>query len=144
MANEKRLIDANALKQKLIFVRLYAAGLRCGKTLISKILETYRSAVFEEIDNATTVDTVSRGVYDQVRWERDTAIGQLEEHGIPFGGIAPDVVKVVRCKDCKFYELKHYVVDGGYRMCCENKKGIWTATPPDAFCSYGERRTDNG
>ena len=45
-----------------------------------------------------TVDAVSRGVHDQVRWERDIAIEQLEEHGIPFGGIAPDVVKVVHGK----------------------------------------------
>ena len=45
--------------------------------------------------NFPTVDAVSRGCHDQVRWERDVAIGQLEEHGIPFCGKAPDVVKVV-------------------------------------------------
>ena len=51
-----------------------------------------------------------------------------------------DAVEVVRCKDCKFYELKWHVTDGKQRMCCENNKGIWTSTPPDAFCSYGERK----
>ena len=53
-----RLIDANALKWKIGQVRLYVASLRCGKTIISKILESYRNAVFEEIDNAPTVDAV--------------------------------------------------------------------------------------
>ena len=58
MANEKRLIDANALKWKIGQVRLYVASLRCGKTIISKLLESYRNAVFEEIENAPTVDAV--------------------------------------------------------------------------------------
>lgn len=30
-------------------------------------------------------DTVSKGVFDQVKWERDTALKTLEEHGIGFG-----------------------------------------------------------
>ena len=53
-----------------------------------------------------------------------------------------DAVEVVRCKDCKSYQLK-YFPDGTQRMCCENSKGIWTATPPYVCCSYGERK-DNG
>ena len=54
-----------------------------------------------------------------------------------------DAVEVVRCKDCKFYELKCYS-DGKKRMCCENNNAIWTDTPPDAFCSYGERKDGDG
>ncbi len=30
-------------------------------------------------------DTVSKGVFDQVKWERDTALKTLEEHGIGLG-----------------------------------------------------------
>ena len=41
-----------------------------------------------------TVDAVSRGVHDQVRWERDMAIEQLESYGVSLGEKA-DVVKVV-------------------------------------------------
>ena len=47
-------------------------------------------------------------------------------------------LKPVRCKDCKFYELK-YFPDGKMKMNCENNKGIWTNTQPDCFCYYGER-----
>lgn len=32
----------------------------------------------------STNDTVSKGVFDQVKWERDTALQTLEEHGIGF------------------------------------------------------------
>jgi len=53
-----------------------------------------------------------------------------------------DAVEVVRCKECKFYELKYYP-DNTKAMTCENSKAIWTRTPPDAFCSYGERRIEN-
>lgn len=58
MPNEKRLIDANKLKWKLGQVTLYVKDLRFGKTVLSKILESYRRAVFEEIDEAPTVDAV--------------------------------------------------------------------------------------
>ena len=30
-------------------------------------------------------DYVSRGVFEQVRWEKDVAMQQLEELGVPFG-----------------------------------------------------------
>lgn len=57
------------------------------------------------IEEAPTVDAVSRDIHDgvcaQIMWERDVAMDQLEEHGIPFGGIAPDVVRVTRCRDCQ-------------------------------------------
>lgn len=48
-----------------------------------------------------------------------------------------DVVAVVRCKDCKYC-----VFHSGADWCIR-----WRAFPcvkPDDFCSYGERRADNG
>lgn len=86
----KRLIDANVLQRKLDELRAepnyqhedeyWGVGVCMAGSIV---------------DDMPTVDAVSGGVHDQVRWERDVAIQQLEEHGIPFGGIAPDVVKVV-------------------------------------------------
>ena len=45
-----------------------------------------------------------------------------------------DVVQVIRCKDCKYYE------DVAPIGCC----GAWDAKAvyPDDYCSDGERRTD--
>lgn len=41
------------------------------------------------IKNAPAVDAVLRSVVEQIKWERDCAMQQLKDHGIPFGGIAP-------------------------------------------------------
>ena len=46
---------------------------------------------------------------------------------------AADVVEVVRCKDCKYFE------HNGYAEWCNGWDGI---TRKDSFCSFGERRTD--
>ena len=42
-----------------------------------------------------------------------------------------DVVPVVRCKDCKYYEL---------HKCHNNANGWFSHRTSDDFCSYGERR----
>ena len=41
--------------------------------------------VIQRINNAPAVDAVSRGLFDQYKWERDVAISQLGELGISFG-----------------------------------------------------------
>lgn len=39
----------------------------------------------EIIDNEPAVEVVSKGLFDQIKWERDIAIEQLNELGISFG-----------------------------------------------------------
>ena len=48
-----------------------------------------------------------------------------------------DVVEVVRCKDCKYYEQDPYnpEPDMMCRHWCD-----WLPTDPDDYCSYGERK----
>lgn len=41
--------------------------------------------VIQRIKNAPAVDAVSRGLFEQYKWERDIAISQLEDLGIGFG-----------------------------------------------------------
>ena len=58
---------------------------------------------------------------------------QVTERGIvanAINDILPNMEEVVRCKDCKFW---------GYGDCYRLE-----LSRPDDFCSYGERRTDNG
>ncbi len=52
---------------------------------------------------------------------------------------AQDVVEVVRCKDCKHYwkNWKNDEPDDECAVCLASPKD-------DAFCSEGERRTDDG
>lgn len=51
---------------------------------------------------------------------------------------AVDAVRVVRCKDCKWFY-------NGYDMrCCTNHTGLALIKPDgSSFCSYGERRADH-
>lgn len=53
---------------------------------------------------------------------------------------AADVVEVVRCKDCKYWGGVVF----GYR--CRKLSGMNTQiqTSENDFCSYGERKSDNG
>ena len=50
-----------------------------------------------------------------------------------------DAVPVVRCKDCKFYETKHY-----YKGICKNIIGMVDVKDGNSFCSYGERKENRG
>ena len=90
-------------------------------------------------------DVIPRAAYTQCAWERDTAMKQLEEHGIAFGYAAPDVVEVVRCRDCKSCRELNRNAFGeeafaeGVLWCMNQSDGVF----PDDFCSYGERRDDN-
>ena len=45
------------------------------------------------IDKEPAANVVSKGLYEQIKWERDVALAQLEEYGVSLGEKA-DVVKV--------------------------------------------------
>ena len=84
----------------------------------------------EMIERQPTVDAVSRGVFEQVKWERDVAIEQLESYGVSLGEKA-DVVKVVhgrweqsksmvlsyKCSKCKGWVTKHSVNEPNFNYC---------------------------
>lgn len=56
--------------------------------LLSVVNESSKDEVrdaIQRINNAPAVDAVSRGLFDQYKWERDVAISQLKELGIGFG-----------------------------------------------------------
>ena len=95
--NKKRLIDANALKERAI--RMVTVN-----SLGNKQHCYFKAVGTGEIDKATTVDAV----------------------------------EVVRCKDCKYYEIHKPIV-------LENCERNWHLTPmkPDDFCSYGERKSSD-
>lgn len=44
----------------------------------------YEEAI-DKVDDFPAADVVSRELFEQVKWERDIATAQLEEHGIAFG-----------------------------------------------------------
>ena len=52
-----------------------------------------------------------------------------------------DAVPVIRCKDCKYWQLEHYV--GGQGMSCQmdNSDDV-CLTEPTHFCSWAERKEE--
>ena len=56
----------------------------------------------------------------------------------------PDLVEVVRCRDCKFFLKNVPCVGGTYTGCgvLEGRDGSELEVEPDFFCAYGERRDD--
>ena len=49
-----------------------------------------------------------------------------------------DATSVVRCKDCKYFEVDAGLKDGVF---CLQHGHRFSAPKPDDFCSYGERKT---
>ena len=77
---------------------------------LRKVLENWRDA------HADVDDEQGCGLLEDVIWEVDAQP-------------AADVVPVVRCKDCKHYDI------GGSCIICG-----FQSRKPDDFCSYGERK----
>ena len=87
----------------------------------------------------------------KIKRERDTAIKQLrDDYGVGLGEPKnPDVVKVVRCKDCKYSrDLQTTSEKYNYRkgvVICTNGEisntefAVWG----NDFCSYGERKDND-
>lgn len=127
----------------------------CRDCIHDKVCPTwnYRTDDFAE-RNANTcknylpaADVVSRGLFEQIKWERDIAMEQLKEYGISFGAKkSDDVVKVTRCKDCKWsrerneYEME-YLVEG-VLICTSSDADVdcWNPVFPEHSCSYGKRK----
>ena len=95
----------------------------------------------KELRNAPTVDAVPVSTLEQIKWERDSFAEQIREiGGEPFAKWdSMDVVKVVRCKDCKHW-LKTTVtyVEGDPVYTCPKLTMDWG--DEDGYCFMGERR----
>lgn len=76
------------------------------------------------------------GAIEQIRWERDTAIKQIEDYGVSFGEKA-DCVKVIRCKDCA-KAVPHEIFPHSRRCKVEDCKFSHKETH---FCSYAEPKS---
>ena len=90
MATKKRLIEVETVIEKIRKANCadcYSCnGVLCRACLVDDFISL--------LEDSPKVDAVSRGVHDQVRWERDVAIEQLESYGVSLGEKA-EVAKVV-------------------------------------------------
>ena len=69
-------------------------------------------------------------------WLGQTSTGRIAKaiNDVP----AADVIKVVRCEECNFFNYAH--IGNGF---CVNEDGLQNPYPKD-FCSHAERRVTNG
>lgn len=94
----------------------------------------------EAVRQALAMAINALSVYPQYKWQRDMAIEQLDEYGIPFGAKKDDdVVKVVRCKDCEYKRLCDEDETKYYYCALEDRPNRnWSVDDTD-YCSWGER-----
>ena len=105
MEKEKRLIDANALSEK--------------------------------IGNMKNEITCNRGGYQYCNEDEKNEWEKLDRFdSLVCDAPTVDAVEVVRCKDCQKWEYD----ENFSGWCVEWRR----RTHGNHFCSYGERRTDNG
>lgn len=73
-----RPIDAEALEEKIenLITRFKALGRK-------QVAEDY-NFVLTVLSTAPTIEVVPKELYEQILWERNIAMEQLEEHGIGF------------------------------------------------------------
>ena len=55
------------------------------KSVVNESSKDEIDEIIQRIKNTPAVDAVSKSLYDQIKWERDIALGQLEELGISLG-----------------------------------------------------------
>ena len=92
------------------------------------------SKAIEMVDVQPTVEAVPKSYAEQIRWERDVAVGQLNEIGCQFGQKMDEVKKKLevvhgkwiksqsmprsaKCSECKCWITKHSVNELWFRYC---------------------------
>lgn len=81
-------------------------------------------------------DVVSREVFEQVKWERDTALQTLQEHGIGLGE-KTDFEKVVRCKNCIHSHWEQEPCHGKTEYYCPK---LESKVDSHFYCALGEKK----
>lgn len=78
--------------------------------------------VEQAIIEARVIDAVSKGLYDQIKWERDIALEQLEELGLSLGQKIDGVYlskeeynRLLECADKRYKYGKNLFVNTQFR-----------------------------
>ena len=91
---EKEYIERKEAIEKIESLSVTVTGLQAGKGVLAEFEKQYKDSVRRILSDAPAADVVGRSAYDQTKWERDIAMQQLADAGIPFGA----KVEVVHAK----------------------------------------------
>lgn len=88
----------------------------------------------EYIERANAAEYFEKS--EQIMWHKDDVAATISQpKNIP----TADVVEVVRCKDCEYYERCESCLVGVVYVC--TKQGCMRVQKePDDFCSYGHKK----
>ena len=95
------------------------------------------------IDADTLLETIHDTADGLADCDQQNAAWALRKYAVRdiMGAPTVDAVKVVRCRDCRYWEKFQSSILGEV-MCCIAQGEMNVQKDPYDFCSYGERRTD--
>lgn len=132
-----RPVDADALipliQEEKIEGEILDIAKALGEGLLAETLNQSCDRHIKIIRSLPTIDAVPRKAFDRILWENDVMRKQLIDIGKPFGAKMDDVVKVVRCKDCKWHKDEKPGM-----VYCPNVTGGWVED--DWYCKQGRRQ----
>lgn len=99
MANEKRLIVAGELAERVWGIGIHFVGLRTGKTLLKEAMEKYRDAVLRTICDAPTVEATPVVHGHWIECE-GTVCSVCNKHFFTDGPLAVANYKANYCPNC--------------------------------------------
>lgn len=122
----RRYIDADRLRKDIL-------GL---PNCYNGFSDTYDKAlIIDRIDEQPSSDVVEADkAQKEIDYWHDKA-QSYEQTILKLSLNKADVVEVVRCKDCKWWDN-----DGDAERCTHKYGGMWAKS--DAYCSYGERKEE--
>ena len=125
----KEYIEQEAAKARL---RIWITD--CVLNGDNDVADCFRDCI-DLLDSIPAADVISKGLYEQIKWERDVALAQLEEYGVSLGEKA-DVVKVRHgrwiCINKRYGEYECSVCHG-MDSNCSDYYGIHAVTQQE-FC----------
>jgi hypothetical protein len=133
--SERRCSDMDLIDRKALLIQIEISP---QNTFIrnTPLAMDLRKLYSNGIKLAPTVEAIPKGAYEQVKWERDMAVQQLNDYGVQLGEKA-DCAKVVRCNDCNHYSRGVCWNENITSNCdCDLEK------EPNGYCDWGERRGD--
>ena len=98
-----------------------------GHDKASMVIECDKAEAIDMAIESLSADTVSREEHEEVKAYMDTLVDAFIEDGEELA----ESVKVVRCKDCRFWKNEH--------LCLVMSRYGSMETKAEHFCSWGER-----
>lgn len=129
-----RYIDADELDLEYYDLSIH------GTMAVKSVLEVFKNL----LDKQPTADVVSMETYQQVRWERDLAIKQLQSYGVGFAE-DKELAEVKHGEWIEWYPPKEYIMTSEEKLyCCSNCDAKYEDVEGYKYCPFCGAKMDGG